>query len=283
MADTGVVALSESDIKIADSLEQLRGNVILLAFYLRGLGLSVVVHATGARIVRARDAQLVEVLFAVDVFHPAWPVDVAAIRDPVDTAHRGIGIFHGVADKLELPRNALSLMADLVVVLVLAVRFYGQVINVYFLVCAVSDNISSVGLRVERKGTAVLLVILTAPYVDDLSVFVRVAVDRPNAVARLLVLFKIEQGADGIPVCILCIGSNVLEDELTGRAVVKQVADVADDVAVLVDACGAKIARGAKANDELVEADRWLGRVVRKGCPRSNAQCRGFGQACKRR
>ena len=49
--------------------------------------------------------------------------------------------------------------------------------------------------------------------------------------------------------------SYVLKDELAGRAVVKQVADVAANVAVLVDARGAKIARGAKANDEIVEAD----------------------------
>ena len=87
---------------------------------------------------------------------------------------------------------------------------------------------------------------LATPYVDDLSIFVRVAIDRPNAVARLLVLFEIEQGADGIPICIFCIGLYVLEDELAGRAVIKQVADVADDVAVFVDARGAKIARGAK-------------------------------------
>ena len=60
-------------------------------------------------------------------------------------------------------------------------------------------------------------------------------------------------------------------------------ADVADDVAVFVDARGAKIARGAKANDELVEAGRWIGRAVRKGCPRTNAQHGGFGQACQRR
>ena len=38
VVDTGVVALSEPDIKIANAFEQLRGNVILLAFYLRGLG-----------------------------------------------------------------------------------------------------------------------------------------------------------------------------------------------------------------------------------------------------
>ena len=96
---------------------------------------------------------------------------------------------------------------------------------------------------------------LATPYVDDLSIFVRVAIDRPNAVARLLVLFEIEQGADSIPVCIVILGRYVLKDELAGRAVIKQVSDVADDVAVFVDARGAKIARGAKANDELVEAD----------------------------
>ena len=83
--------------------------------------------------------------------------------------------------------------------------------------------------------------------------------------------------------CIFCIGRYVLKDELAGRAVIKQVADVADDVAVFVDARGAKIARGAKANDELVEGGRWLGRAVRKGCPRTNAQHGGFGQACQRR
>lgn len=147
MADTGVVALSESDIKIADSLEQLRGNVILLAFYLRGLGLSVVVHAAGARIVRTRDVQLVEEL-VVDVFHPTWPIDVAAVRDPVEAANRGIVLFHVVTDKFELPRNALTLMADLIVVPVFAVRFYCQVLNVFFLGFfldrAVSDDIGSV-------------------------------------------------------------------------------------------------------------------------------------------
>lgn len=100
---------------------------------------------------------------------------------------------------------------------------------------------------------------LATPYVDDLSIFVRVAIDRPNAVARLLVLFEIEQGADGIPISIICIGLYVLKDELAGRAVIKQVADVADDVAVFVDARGAKIARGAKANDELVEGGRRCG------------------------
>ena len=82
---------------------------------------------------RARDAQLVEVFVAVDVLHPAWSVDVAAIRGPVDAANCGIGLVHAVADKLELPRNALTLMADLIVVLVFAVLFYGQVLNVFFL------------------------------------------------------------------------------------------------------------------------------------------------------
>jgi len=148
VVDAGVIALSEPDIKIADSLEQLRGNVILLAFYLRGLGLSVVVHAAGARIVRTRDAQFVEVLVVVDVAHPTWPIDVAAIRDPVDAANRGIVLFHVVTDKFELPRNALTLMADLIVVLVFAVRFYCQVLNVFFLGFfldrAVSDDIGSV-------------------------------------------------------------------------------------------------------------------------------------------
>ncbi len=100
---------------------------------------------------------------------------------------------------------------------------------------------------------------LATPYVDDLSIFVRVAIDRPNAVARLLVLFEIEQGADGIPICIFCIGRYVLKDELVGRAVIKQVADVALEVAVLVDACGTKIARGAKANDEIVEVADGVG------------------------
>ena len=124
---------------------------------------------------------------------------------------------------------------------------------------------------------------LATPYVDDLSIFVRVAIDRPNAVARLLVLFEIEQGADGIPICIFCIGHYVLKDELAGRAVIKQVADVADDVAVFVDARGAKIARGAKANDELVEVGRRCGRVFCKCRSQGNTQRRGFGQACKRR
>lgn len=94
-------------------------------------------------------------------------------------------------------------------------------------------------------------------------------------------LLEIEQGADSMPVCIVILGRYVLKDELAGRAVVKQVADVAANVAVLVDARGAKIARGAKANDEIVEADCWPGRAVRKGCPRANAQHGGFGQACK--
>lgn len=97
---------------------------------------------------RARDAQLVEVFVAVDVFHPAWSVDVAAIRDPVDTSNRGIDLALVVADKLELPRNALTLMADLIVVLVFAVLFYGQVLNVFFLGFfldrAVSDDVGSV-------------------------------------------------------------------------------------------------------------------------------------------
>lgn len=110
VVDTGVVALSEPDIKIANAFEQLRGNVILLAFYLRGLGLGVVVHTASARIVRARDAQLVEELVVVDVFHPTWPIDVAAVRDPVEAANRGIVLFHVVTDKLELPRNALTLI-----------------------------------------------------------------------------------------------------------------------------------------------------------------------------
>lgn len=113
-------------------------------------------------------------------------------------------------------------------------------------------------MTLERKSAAGLVVILAAPYVDDLSIFVRVAVDRPNAVARLFMLFEIEQGADSIPVCIVILGRYVLKDELAGRAVIKQMADVADDVAVFVDARGAKIARGAKANDEIVEADRGL-------------------------
>ena len=203
MVDAGVafiVVLSKSDIKIANAFEQLRGDVILLALCKRGLGLGVVVDAAGARIVSSRDAQLVEVFVAIDVAHPTWSVDVAAIRGPVDAANCGIGLVHAVADKLELPRNALPLVADLVVVLVFAVLFYGQVINVFFLVCAVSDDVGSVLLAVERKRAAGLAVMLAAPYVDDLSIFVRVAIDRPNAVARLLVLFEIEQGADGIPI-----------------------------------------------------------------------------------
>ena len=73
---------------------------------------------------RTRDAQLVEELVVVDVFHPTWSVDVAAVRDPVEAANRGIVLFHVVTDKFELPRNALTLMADLIVVLVFAVRFY---------------------------------------------------------------------------------------------------------------------------------------------------------------
>ena len=256
VVDTGVVALSEPDIKIANAFEQLRGDVVLLALCLRGLGFGVVVHAASSRIVRARDAQLVEVLVAFDVAHPTWSVDVAAIRGPVDAANCGIGLVHAVADKLELPRNGIFLLANLVVVLVFAFRFYGQVVNTVIRVYAVSNNISSVELAVERIGAAVLMVVLATPYVDDLSIFVRVAIDRPNAVARLLVLFEIEQGADGIPVCAVRIGPYVLKDELAGRAVIKQVADVADDVAVFVDARGAKIARGAKANDELVEGGR---------------------------
>lgn len=110
-------------------------------------------------------------------------------------------------------------------------------------------------MTLERKSAAGLAVMLATPYVDDLSIFVRVVVDRPNAVARLFMLFEIEQGADSIPVCIVILGRYVLKDELAGRAVIKQMADVADDVAVFVDARGAKIARGAKANDEIVEAD----------------------------
>lgn len=101
-------------------------------------------------------------------------------------------------------------------------------------------------MALERKSAAGLVVILAAPYVDDLSIFVRVVVDRPNAVARLFMLFEIEQGADSIPVCIVILGRYVLKDELAGRAVVKQVADVAANVAVLVDARGAKIARGRR-------------------------------------
>lgn len=103
----------------------------------------------------------------------------------------------------------------------------------------------------ERKSAAGLVVILAAPYVDDLSIFVRVVVDRPNAVARLFMLFEIEQGADSIPVCIVILGRYVLKDELAGRAVVKQVADVAANVAVLVDARGAKIARGRRRMTKL--------------------------------
>ena len=48
---------------------------------------------------RARDTQLVEVLVVVDVFHPAWSVDVAAIRGPVDTFNCGIDLAHVVTDK----------------------------------------------------------------------------------------------------------------------------------------------------------------------------------------
>lgn len=81
--------------------------------------------------------------------------------------------------------------------------------------------------------------------------------------------------------CIFCIGRYVLKDELAGRAVIKQVADVADDVAVFVDARGAKIARGAKANDEIVEVGRWFGRIVCKCSSQGNTRRRGFGQACK--
>ena len=138
-------------------------------------------------------------------------------------------------------------------------------------------------MALERKSAAGLVVILAAPYVDDLSIFVRVVVDRPNAVARLFMLFEIEQGADSIPVCIVILGRYVLKDELAGRAVVKQVADVAANVAVLVDARGAKIARGAKANDEITEVLRRFGRVVCKCRSQGNARCRGFWQACKRR
>lgn len=89
------------------------------------------------------------------------------------------------------------------------------------------------------------------PYVDNLSIFVRVAIDRPNAVARLLVLFEIEQGADGIPVCIVILGRYVLKDELAGRAVIKQMADVADDVAVFVDARGTKKPAGRRRMTKL--------------------------------
>lgn len=94
-------------------------------------------------------------------------------------------------------------------------------------------------------------------------------------------LFEIEQGADSIPVCIVILGRYVLKDELAGRAVIKQVADVADDVAVFVDARGTKIACGAKANDEIVEADRRCGSVVCKCRAHGKAQSRGFGQAYK--
>ena len=48
VVDAGVIALSESDIKIANAFEQLRGAVILLALCKRGLGLGVVVDAAGA-------------------------------------------------------------------------------------------------------------------------------------------------------------------------------------------------------------------------------------------
>ena len=151
VVDAGVavlVVLSKSDIKVANAFEQLRGDVILLAFCLGGLGLGVIVHAAGARIVRARDAQFVEELAVVDVFHPTGPVDVAAVRDPVEAANRGIVLFHIVTDKFELPRNALTLMADLIAVLVFAVRFYCQVLNVFFLGFfldrPVSDDIGSV-------------------------------------------------------------------------------------------------------------------------------------------
>lgn len=96
-------------------------------------------------------------------------------------------------------------------------------------------------------------------------------------------LFEIEQGADSIPVCIVILGRYVLKDELVGRTVVKQVTDVAANVAVLVDARGAKIARGAKANDEITEVLRRFGRVVCKCRSQGNARCRGFWQACKRR
>ena len=136
-------------------------------------------------------------------------------------------------------------------------------------------------MTLERKSAAGLVVILATPYVDNLSIFVRVAIDRPNAVARLFMLFEIEQGADSIPVCIVILGRYVLKDELAGRAVIKQVADVADDVAVFVDARGAKIARGAKANDEIVEVGRRCGGVVCKCRAHGKAQSRGFGQAYK--
>ena len=136
-------------------------------------------------------------------------------------------------------------------------------------------------MTLERKRATGLAVMLATPYVDDLSVFVRVAIDRPNAVARLFMLFEIEQGADSIPVCIVILGRYVLKDELAGRAVIKQMADVADDVAVFVDARGAKIARGAKANDEIVEVGRRCGGVVCKCRAHGKAQSRGFGQAYK--
>ena len=144
VVDAGVLTLSESNIKVANAFEQLRGDVILLALCKRGLGLGVVVDAAAARIMRAWDAQFVEVLVVVDVAHPTWSIDVAAIRDPVDTSNRGIDLALVVTDKFELPRNALPLVADLVLVLVFAVLFYGQVINVFFLVCAVSDDVGSV-------------------------------------------------------------------------------------------------------------------------------------------
>ena len=83
--------------------------------------------------------------------------------------------------------------------------------------------------------------------------------------------------------CFVCFGHYVLKDELVGRAVVKQVADVAANVAVLVDARGAKIARGAKANDKITEVLRRFGRVVCKCRSQGNAWRCGFGQACKRR
>ena len=142
VVDAGVLTLSESNIKVANAFEQLRGDVILLALCKRGLGLGV--DAAAARIMRAWDAQFVEVLVVVDVAHPTWSIDVAAIRDPVDTSNRGIDLALVVTDKFELPRNALPLVADLVLVLVFAVLFYGQVINVFFLVCAVSDDVGSV-------------------------------------------------------------------------------------------------------------------------------------------
>ena len=73
----------------------------------------------------------------------------------------------------------------------------------------------------------------------------------------------------------------MFKDEFAGRAVIKQVADVAANVAVLVDARGAKIARGAKANDEIVEAVRRCGSVFCKCRAHGKAQSRGFGQAYK--